>query len=639
MADNFYNKSGGSDSPLTTKGDIWGYSTQDTRVPVGTDGQVLTADAASAAGVKWAAASGGANTALSNLASTAINADLVFDNSADHVIQTANNAAAITKSLTIKTGALTGSGAGTNTGNLTLTTGTVSEAGDWSGNTTLSTGSSDSGGSGNLVISSGLAAGSGPTGNVSIQTGVTSGTRGKIYLKEGSEGTAGHVWTSYGTSGEGRWEAPGGGLASDWTSSNSGTVAAGGSGPYAALIYSNSSPQNVFIGSANRSAGSASVFVATGDVDSSNTTGSLNLLSGGITDTAVNGTSGAIYLQSGDVANTATGNTGQVRIGSGVAGGASGSSGHVYLAAGETSGSGVGGNLNIGAQYSGETSGYISIVGGETGDNGNGGLVSISGGAADGEGFNGGDLILEGGVAFSGADNSGNVSIRTIGANINSNWYGSGNDHAITGNITIETGNADTDSGLIVLKTGTAGDGDRGYIDMDSLFAFLPRQAADPTHAALAEGAMYYNTGTDKLRLYAGGSWVSAATEELASGVFTDDAVGGADFSWSRIGEHVSVSSEGLQFDDWADWATYFGDISQTIQTGTAAHMYPKESSISFPVQLQINAGNVQTGLMNFSNAGAMRLYPDINDLSVAFGTNDAIAVSAFSYTFYGVSI
>jgi len=50
---------GGLTSPLTTKGDVWGYSTTNARVPVGTNGQILTADSAEATGVKWATPAGG----------------------------------------------------------------------------------------------------------------------------------------------------------------------------------------------------------------------------------------------------------------------------------------------------------------------------------------------------------------------------------------------------------------------------------------------------------------------------------------------------------------------------------------------------------------------------------------------------
>jgi hypothetical protein len=57
---------------LTTKGDLLGFSTVPLRVGVGTDGWVLTADAASAAGWKWAAAaSSGAPTTSKYLLQTA----------------------------------------------------------------------------------------------------------------------------------------------------------------------------------------------------------------------------------------------------------------------------------------------------------------------------------------------------------------------------------------------------------------------------------------------------------------------------------------------------------------------------------------------------------------------------------------
>lgn len=50
----------GTSSPLTTKGDVYGFSTVNARLAVGTDGMVLTADSTQALGLKWAAASGGA---------------------------------------------------------------------------------------------------------------------------------------------------------------------------------------------------------------------------------------------------------------------------------------------------------------------------------------------------------------------------------------------------------------------------------------------------------------------------------------------------------------------------------------------------------------------------------------------------
>ena len=74
----------GALSPLTTKGDLLGFSTVNARLGVGSDGQVLTADSTQTLGVKWAAVAGssGANptasvglTAVNGVATTFMRSD------------------------------------------------------------------------------------------------------------------------------------------------------------------------------------------------------------------------------------------------------------------------------------------------------------------------------------------------------------------------------------------------------------------------------------------------------------------------------------------------------------------------------------------------------------------------------------
>ena len=60
----------GGASPLTTKGDLYAYSTTDARLPVGTNGQILTADSTAATGLAWATPASGSMTLLSTTSLT-----------------------------------------------------------------------------------------------------------------------------------------------------------------------------------------------------------------------------------------------------------------------------------------------------------------------------------------------------------------------------------------------------------------------------------------------------------------------------------------------------------------------------------------------------------------------------------------
>ena len=59
-------------TPLTTKGDLFTFTTVDARLGVGTNGQTLVADSAEATGLKWAAPSSGALTFISATSMSAV---------------------------------------------------------------------------------------------------------------------------------------------------------------------------------------------------------------------------------------------------------------------------------------------------------------------------------------------------------------------------------------------------------------------------------------------------------------------------------------------------------------------------------------------------------------------------------------
>jgi len=68
-----------STSPLTTKGDLYGFSTLDARIPVGANNTVLTADSAQALGLKWATPAAASKTWVSlNTGSTALSGSATY---------------------------------------------------------------------------------------------------------------------------------------------------------------------------------------------------------------------------------------------------------------------------------------------------------------------------------------------------------------------------------------------------------------------------------------------------------------------------------------------------------------------------------------------------------------------------------
>lgn len=177
----------------------------------GSNGDALTTDGFGV--LSWqAAGGGGANTALSNLASTAINANLIFNTGATAIIQTKNDAAADTKELFISSGVATGHISGalyltsgesdTSVGDTTLATGNNTVSGG-SGSLNVITGDTTAGNSGGMFVSSGVAGnGSGPanSGDIFISSGNVgadgSSKAGDLYLATGG-GTNGNG-TTYG---------------------------------------------------------------------------------------------------------------------------------------------------------------------------------------------------------------------------------------------------------------------------------------------------------------------------------------------------------------------------------------------------------------------------------------------------------
>ena len=156
---------GGSASPLTTKGDLYTYSTTDTRLPVGLNGQVLTADSSQVTGLSWTNAGGGGGGSVVGFTFTNANGISGVVATPTTTPNLTLSLGAITPSSVSATGTIsasnfsgsvsgtfTGSSSGTNTGDQTITlTGDVTGSGTSSFATTLNTVSIAKGGTGQIT--------------------------------------------------------------------------------------------------------------------------------------------------------------------------------------------------------------------------------------------------------------------------------------------------------------------------------------------------------------------------------------------------------------------------------------------------------------------------------------------------------
>lgn len=188
----------------------------------GTSGYVWTSTDTVGTG-SWMVAGGGANTALSNLASTAVNVDiipgasntinlgsssLVWANTFTNVVTSAAGGTLLTIQASSATSTF-GTG-----GNLNLYAGGPGGSNQASGgsvNITAQGAGGVGGTGGSVTITAGYQSSNTSNGNITliVNDGIPIGSNGKIQFQDSTQGTSGNIWTSKDTVGSGNWSLAG----------------------------------------------------------------------------------------------------------------------------------------------------------------------------------------------------------------------------------------------------------------------------------------------------------------------------------------------------------------------------------------------------------------------------------------------
>lgn len=491
-----------------------------------------------AGNLSWAAGSGGgANTALSNLASTAVNADLVPG--VTNTISVGTTAKRYTNGFfttRLEVGAnleLTMRAAATSPSGIVNAASVTTESLDRDLVVSTSTsGSGTANPSYAVRLETGnRTAGTGNSGDISLRTGTSSGgTRGKIKFVNGSEGTAGYVWTSIDTTGSGAWMAPSGGgsTSQDFVIQDSGSNTVGHLSTAAAndldadiqLINTADSVDlqsyGIGLGTSNKVStdNSRAVVVRSGRVVDG-FSGDVELFSGFAISA---GNSGIMNLLSGSVASGVSGLT---TLSSGSASASGGTSGNVSVFSGSSLDSTTGNVSMLSGNSSTGTTGNVSLTTGTPGAGGTSGNIDLNTAATDGA-SSGHFIANTGGVNNSG--NSGNIGLATGPSDTATSgslaFSTGGANSGNTGNASITTGDSAGSglSGTIFLTTGEIDSGTSGNITL-------------ATGPATTRGKIKFQDGSQGTSGYV---WTS--TDTVGSGAWMAAGGGGANTTLSNLG-------------------------------------------------------------------------------------------------------